>query len=72
MLTGPDFQAEMDRMDIYHKLFLVARHEQLHRAPLIPSPDGLRILDVGTGTGIWAIDMAEFVPFSDYHFPRLY
>ena len=21
-----------------------------------------RILDVGTGTGIWAIDMAEFVP----------
>jgi methylase of polypeptide subunit release factors len=49
----------MDRMDIYHKLFLVARNEQLHKAPLIPNYDGPRILDIGTGTGIWAIDMAE-------------
>ena len=49
-------------MDIYHKLFLVARHEQLHKAPLLQSPD-IRILDVGTGTGIWAIDMAELVAF---------
>jgi len=51
----------MDRMDIYHKVFLVARHEQLHKAPLIPNYDGPRILDIGTGTGIWAIDMAESV-----------
>ncbi|MCJ1380625.1 Secondary metabolism regulator lae1 [Xylographa soralifera] len=55
----PCDEAEMDRMDIYHKLFLVARHEQLHKAPLLQSPD-IRILDVGTGTGIWAIDMAEY------------
>ena len=46
-------------MDIYHKVFLVARREQLHKAPLIPNYDGPRILDIGTGTGIWAIDMAE-------------
>ena len=64
-LTGHDPQAEMDRMDIYHKLFLVARHEQLHKAPLLQSPD-IRILDVGTGTGIWAIDMAELVAFRAY------
>ena len=51
----------MDRMDIYHKLFLVARNEELHRAPLTPNYDGPRILDIGTGTGIWAIDMAESV-----------
>jgi ubiquinone/menaquinone biosynthesis C-methylase UbiE len=48
-------------MDIYHKVFLVARRERLHKAPLVPNYDGPRILDIGTGTGIWAIDMAESV-----------
>lgn len=51
-------QPEKDRMDIYHKLFLVARRDQLHQAPL-PTQWRPRILDLGTGTGIWAIDMAE-------------
>lgn len=45
-------------MDIYHKLFLVARHEMLHQNPIL-AKDRVRILDLGTGTGIWAIDMAE-------------
>ena len=52
-------QQEQDRLDIYHKIFLVARGgKELHRAPIkqdIPP----RILDLGTGTGIWAIEMAE-------------
>lgn len=46
-------------MDIYHTLFKVARHQELHSAPLNPDASDLRILDLGTGTGIWAIDMAE-------------
>ena len=47
-------------MDIYHKLFDVARRGQLHQAPLALLPhDPPRILDLGCGTGIWAIDMAE-------------
>lgn len=45
-------------MDIYHKLFLVARRENLHQAPINPNWQP-RILDLGCGTGIWAIDMAE-------------
>lgn len=57
-LTCPS-QQEMDRMDIFHKFFQVARHEVLHTAPFTPNYDGPRILDIGTGTGIWAIDMAE-------------
>lgn len=57
-LTCP-LQQEMDRMDIFHKFFQVARHERLHALPFIPNYDGPRILDIGTGTGIWAIDMAE-------------
>jgi 2-polyprenyl-3-methyl-5-hydroxy-6-metoxy-1,4-benzoquinol methylase len=53
-------QPEKDRMDIYHKLFAVARRDQLHQAPVPVQPHlQPRILDVGCGTGIWAIDMAE-------------
>ncbi|TVY23017.1 Secondary metabolism regulator LAE1 [Lachnellula hyalina] len=55
----PCDETEMDRMDIYHKFFSVARREALHSAPLTPNFDGPRILDLGTGTGIWAIDMCE-------------
>lgn len=54
----PCDEPEKDRMDIYHKLFLVARRDQLHQAPIPPNWDP-RILDLGCGTGIWAIDMAD-------------
>jgi hypothetical protein len=53
-------QDEKDRMDIYHKIMEVARRGQLHQAPIFVNPnDPPRILDLGCGTGIWAIDMAE-------------
>jgi hypothetical protein len=53
-------QEEKDRMDIYHKIMEVARRGQLHSAPIYVNPhDPPRILDLGCGTGIWAIDMAE-------------
>jgi len=58
MYMYPCDEPEKDRMDIYHKLFLVARREHLHQAP-IPQHWAPRILDIGCGTGIWAIDMAE-------------
>ncbi|KAF2182567.1 S-adenosyl-L-methionine-dependent methyltransferase [Zopfia rhizophila CBS 207.26] len=54
----PCDEPEKDRMDIYHKLFLVARRDQLHQAPIPPNWEP-RILDLGCGTGIWAIDMAD-------------
>ncbi|TAQ83046.1 hypothetical protein B7494_g8630 [Chlorociboria aeruginascens] len=54
----PVDEQEKDRMDIFHKFFQVARRDILHSAPFktyeIP-----RILDLGTGTGIWAIEMAN-------------
>jgi ubiquinone/menaquinone biosynthesis C-methylase UbiE len=55
-----DVQEEQDRMDLYHKIMEVARRGHLHSAPIYSTTqDPLRILDVGCGTGIWAIDMAE-------------
>jgi methylase of polypeptide subunit release factors len=47
-------------MDIFHKFFTIARHDQLHSIPFTGTYEqGPRILDLGTGTGIWAIDMGE-------------
>ncbi|MCJ1309622.1 hypothetical protein MMC25_003282 [Agyrium rufum] len=58
----PCDEQEKDRMDIYHKILLEARNGELHQAHLSPAPDEQRILDLGTGTGIWAIDMADRYP----------
>lgn len=41
-----------DRLDLHHEIILQLFEGQLHQAPL-QNPH--RILDVGTGTGIWAI-----------------
>lgn len=58
----PVDENELDRMDITHKFFTVARKHDalaggLHEAKI--SSAGPRILDLGCGTGIWAIDMAD-------------
>ncbi|KAL1875318.1 hypothetical protein VTK73DRAFT_10155 [Phialemonium thermophilum] len=55
----PCDEEERDRLDIFHKFFTVARRGQIHSAPLFPNQAPHRVLDLGCGTGIWAIDMAE-------------
>lgn len=45
------------RLDIVHHTYLLLLDNKLHLAPIGPNPT--RILDVGTGTGIWAIDAGE-------------
>ncbi|KAK4202515.1 S-adenosyl-L-methionine-dependent methyltransferase [Triangularia verruculosa] len=51
---------EQDRLDIFHKFCSVARKERLHIAPIVS--DEPWVLDLGCGTGIWTIEMADKYP----------
>ncbi|KAF6821203.1 Demethylmenaquinone methyltransferase 5 [Colletotrichum plurivorum] len=55
----PNDDLEQDREDMKHALVVEICKGALHRAPL-DNPH--RILDIGTGTGIWAIDMGDQYP----------
>ena len=44
-------------MDLLHHIYTLALKGELLLAPIIKDPQ--RVLDLGTGTGIWAIDFAE-------------
>lgn len=48
---------------MHHELMLHLFDGSLHAAPVGKNPQ--RILDVGTGTGIWAIDMADQHPSAE-------
>ncbi|KAI9773254.1 MAG: hypothetical protein M1839_002166, partial [Geoglossum umbratile] len=50
----------MERLDITHLLLVTSIEGELHLAPIGDNPK--RILDVGTGTGIWAIEMGDKYP----------
>lgn len=60
----PNDEVESDRLDLQHAQFTLTFDGRLFTAPLKKSNQLQRVLDVGTGTGIWAIDFADDHPES--------
>jgi ubiquinone/menaquinone biosynthesis C-methylase UbiE len=56
----PNDEQELNRMDIEHQNQLLQMESRLHMCPMTEQPTD--ILDLGTGSGIWAIDMADKFP----------
>ena len=53
----PNDKREQDRLDFQHHLFLLTFGKQLQICPSVREPK--RVLDIGTGTGIWAMQFAD-------------
>ncbi|KAF5023289.1 hypothetical protein F66182_4670 [Fusarium sp. NRRL 66182] len=57
---GSNDEAQSEAMDIAHHMWTLAQDGELHLAPL--KDDIQKALDIGCGTGIWAIDFADKFP----------
>ncbi|KAG7403604.1 putative methyltransferase tdiE [Fusarium oxysporum f. sp. rapae] len=62
----PNDDRENDRLDLQHNLFLLTFDNKLGLSPPnLPDSEVKRVLDLGTGTGIWAIDFGDEHPEAD-------
>lgn len=57
----PNDEKEMDRLELTHYMNFLALGKKHYLAP-IDEAKTHRVLDLGTGTGIWAIDMGDILP----------
>jgi SAM-dependent methyltransferase len=60
---GPNDEKQNNQLDIAHNLYLLTFKGKLFLAPIGDNPQ--RVLDVGTGTGIWATDFADQYPSAE-------
>ncbi|KAI9806072.1 MAG: hypothetical protein M1833_004479 [Piccolia ochrophora] len=59
----PNDEIEKDRLDMSHHMMILATDGKHHLAPIGDNPQ--RILDIGTGTGIWCIEMGDKYPSAE-------
>ncbi|KAL6703856.1 hypothetical protein ACN47E_008990 [Coniothyrium glycines] len=60
---GPNDEAQSDQLDIFHHICLLLLDGEIYKAPITKNP--LHVLDLGTGTGIWAVDFADRFPSAE-------
>ncbi|ODH53547.1 hypothetical protein GX48_00380 [Paracoccidioides brasiliensis] len=60
---APNDEIEQDRMDLTHHIYKLLLGGDIYVSPI--KANAQRILDIGTGTGIWAIDFADAHPESE-------
>jgi len=58
----PNDEEEQDRLALLHHMIDIILDGRLHTAPLPSSSSPQRILDIGCGTGLWAIEFADAFP----------
>ncbi|KAK3308001.1 S-adenosyl-L-methionine-dependent methyltransferase [Chaetomium strumarium] len=59
----PMDDAELDRIDMCHAKYYALLEKKRFIAPITENPQ--KILDLGCGTGIWSIDVADMYPSAD-------
>jgi methylase of polypeptide subunit release factors len=59
----PMDEQEMDRIDMAHTKYYMLLEKRRFLAPIDSNPQ--KVLDLGTGTGIWAIDFADQFPSAE-------
>ncbi|KAI1089151.1 S-adenosyl-L-methionine-dependent methyltransferase [Rostrohypoxylon terebratum] len=57
---APNDEQQNEGLDLLHNCLLMALDDKLFLAPISDNPQ--KVLDLGTGTGIWAIDFADMYP----------
>ncbi|KAE8354307.1 S-adenosyl-L-methionine-dependent methyltransferase [Aspergillus coremiiformis] len=58
----PNDEKEQDLMDLLHHIYTLILDGEVHIAPIKPPQ---RVLDLGAGTGIWAVGFADQYPSSE-------
>jgi len=60
LLRGPNDERQQRAEDLMHEMYCIIMHGNLYEAPIGENPQS--VLDVGCGTGIWAMDFADQHP----------
>ncbi|RDL31152.1 S-adenosyl-L-methionine-dependent methyltransferase [Venustampulla echinocandica] len=58
----PNDESENDRLDLQHHIYSLMNGGKLFTCPIAKDKSIHRVLDVGTGTGIWAMDYGDEHP----------